>query len=543
MAAVNYTGLVRSCQLQRPSSAPVEVPTERFGIAACRVFDRRLERRSRIRYNGRSTYQSRAPCHVWAKRNVAEGERASSLASADSLEKLFSSSRSSSSSATSSPSHLSTPVAPSAADNDAIGRMSTGLAHSDSSSGRHLPSPAPGTTTRTAQPSSTTTHHGAAVPQARGTSLKRSGNKRRSGASDRSTRSPVSTSSSTASLVSEWKSEQISNDASAAPPSSEDVWVWMPKFLRSAFKKIPPRVRGLLTCNLLVLLVATNWVVVKEAGEVFDPFLFAAMRFGVAALALSPFIFKALKRPETLKAGIELGCYTAAGYLAQSQGLITTDASRASFLSTFTVIVVPLLAGLNGRGVKPMTWVAAMTALAGVFLLEQSGAPPCAGDVWSIISAIAFGVQIFRTEHWTRVLGHHQGLMLMSVVLATTAASASVAAGFSHAEGLWHLVQGMSGISLHLSMDDVRGLLSSKVMLEVLYTSLLTTDVALLMELMALHDISSTEAAIIYTLEPVLGAAFAFAVFGERWSASGWVGAAMIVASCLGMQFLPAEES
>ncbi len=39
-----------------------------------------------------------------------------------------------------------------------------------------------------------------------------------------------------------------------------------------------------------------------------------------------------------------------------------------------------------------------------------------------------------------------------------------------------------------------------------LYCGLLTTDLALLMEVLALQDVSSVEAAIIYTLEPVLGA-------------------------------------
>ena len=38
-----------------------------------------------------------------------------------------------------------------------------------------------------------------------------------------------------------------------------------------------------------------------------------------------------------LKAGLELSAWTALGYFTQALGLMTTDASRASFLSTFTV--------------------------------------------------------------------------------------------------------------------------------------------------------------------------------------------------------------
>ncbi len=66
---------------------------------------------------------------------------------------------------------------------------------------------------------------------------------------------------------------------------------------------------------------------------------------------------------------------------------------------------------------------------------------------------------------------------------------------------------------------------------EALYTGLFTTDAVLLMEVFALKDVSSTDAAIVYTLEPVLGAALAFAFLGERWTPRGWVGAALIVGS------------
>lgn len=58
------------------------------------------------------------------------------------------------------------------------------------------------------------------------------------------------------------------------------------------------------------------------------------------------------------------------------------------------VIIVPILAGLSGRGVQTLTWVAAVAALGGMSLLEGGGAPPCIGDVWSFLSALAFGVQV-----------------------------------------------------------------------------------------------------------------------------------------------------
>ena len=71
---------------------------------------------------------------------------------------------------------------------------------------------------------------------------------------------------------------------------------------------------------------------------------------------------------------------------------------------------------------------------------------------------------------------------------------------------------------------------------------LLVTDLGLWAEIIALQHVSSTEAAIIYTLEPVCGAAFAYVLLGERWGAMGWVGAFLIVVSCLGTQLYGAEK-
>lgn len=61
-------------------------------------------------------------------------------------------------------------------------------------------------------------------------------------------------------------------------------------------------------------------------------------------------------------------------------------------------------------------------------------------------------------------------------------------------------------------------------------------------QVVALHDVSSTDAAIIYTMEPVLGAGLAYVVLGERWGSLGWLGAALIIASSLAAQIVGTEE-
>ncbi|WMV29387.1 hypothetical protein MTR67_022772 [Solanum verrucosum] len=59
----------------------------------------------------------------------------------------------------------------------------------------------------------------------------------------------------------------------------------------------------------------------------------------------------------------------------------------------------------------------------------------------------------------------------------------------------------------------------------------------------AMCNVSATETAIIYGLEPIWGAGFAWFLLGERWSLSGWIGAALVIGGSLSVQILGASSS
>jgi drug/metabolite transporter (DMT)-like permease len=61
-------------------------------------------------------------------------------------------------------------------------------------------------------------------------------------------------------------------------------------------------------------------------------------------------------------------------------------------------------------------------------------------------------------------------------------------------------------------------------------------------QVVALHDASSVDAAIIYTMEPVMGAALSWALLGERWGKLGFFGAGLIIASSLAAQLFPTHD-
>lgn len=299
---------------------------------------------------------------------------------------------------------------------------------------------------------------------------------------------------------------------------------------------VSPRLRGLILLNLVCLACASAFVVLKESQENVDPFVFSSLRFIIAAAVFSPFMRRALRDERVVRAGVEIGFWAAGGYLTQSIGMLTADASRGAFLSGFTVVVPPLMAGLFGTTrLKRTTWAAVVAALVGISLLEDSGAPASWGDFWSFASAVLFGVQIYRAEVWSKLLGAKAAMPMLSMSLLMIAGISLASTAAAHPQATLHVL-GSPGQALAALAERELPWLG------IIYMGCGVTNGGLIMEIIALQDVSSTEAAIIYTLEPVLGAGMAYALLGERWNASGWIGAALIIGACLVAQLLGVEE-
>lgn len=69
-----------------------------------------------------------------------------------------------------------------------------------------------------------------------------------------------------------------------------------------------------------------------------------------------------------------------------------------------------------------------------------------------------------------------------------------------------------------------------------LYTGVLSTVLCMWAEMVAMGDVSATETAVVYGLEPVWGAAFAWFLLGERWDDAAWTGAALVLCGSLTVQ-------
>lgn len=270
---------------------------------------------------------------------------------------------------------------------------------------------------------------------------------------------------------------------------------------------------------------ASSFVVIKDGQKQMSPFTFSTIRFVLAALGFAPFLGGALRHRKLYFPAIDVGFWAASAYLAQSVSLLYTDASRGALMSAATVLVVPVLEALFGSNkLHKSHLVAALLAILGILLIEGDGVSTRLGDFWSFMSACLFGVQIFRTEHWSKQLGPEAFLPMISLALVIISLISVIGSVL-----VAHLASSpMLRVPFHFSsFQEVPWL-------EITYMAFVVTNFGLWAEVVALQYVTSIEAAIVYTLEPILGAIMGAMLLGEStFHGFGWVGAGMVTLSQL----------
>ncbi|MBC8108163.1 MAG: EamA family transporter [Anaerolineae bacterium] len=134
-------------------------------------------------------------------------------------------------------------------------------------------------------------------------------------------------------------------------------------------------------------------------GAPLGPILLLAARFIVAGLAWFA-IFPAARRGWTLRScwhAFAIGFLLATGSIAQHLGLDQTSEAVCAFLTSLTIVFVPLLSTLALRRSPPLrVWIAVVIALAGVWLM--TGAAPGGGfglGEWlGLATAIIFSIYV-----------------------------------------------------------------------------------------------------------------------------------------------------
>jgi drug/metabolite transporter (DMT)-like permease len=226
-------------------------------------------------------------------------------------------------------------------------------------------------------------------------------------------------------------------------------------------------------------------------------------RFLVAGIVFLPF----LKLGKKLwLAAIELGITLWAGFATQTIGLKYTTVDRSAFITSMHVIFVPVLAGLMGRSTRWIVWLAAGVALGGVYLLSHDGKPPNRGDAWTLACAMVWALYIARLENFTAVLPSKALTAAHLWVVVILSAFWTAGTGISHEKLPWGAI---------------------------LYLGLAATAATTWFQTIGQKWVSAPQAAVLYTLEPLWAALFAWIVLHNVLGMQGRIGGALILAAAI----------
>ena len=253
-----------------------------------------------------------------------------------------------------------------------------------------------------------------------------------------------------------------------------------------------------------------TFIMVKEALNDAPPYAFATWRFLIAAICNFFFIlfqFKSFIKIEIV-GGILCGILLHAGYAFQNYGLQLTSASKSAFITGTSILIVPfILWFFQNKKVVLRTWLAILIALIGLFLLiNPTGYGVNLGDIITIGCSISFAGHIVFQDKYIKKNASILRFFFIQLLTVTI----------------------LSYISF-LAIDTQKIIWSEKLITALIITGVFATFIAIGIMVWAQKLLSPTQTAVIFALEPVFAAIYAWYVANEILSIISWIGGILII--------------
>lgn len=285
--------------------------------------------------------------------------------------------------------------------------------------------------------------------------------------------------------------------------------------------------------NLLMLLAAAIWgfaFVAQRVGmDTMGPHWFNSLRFFIGAVALIPVVIwigrnKAQASEQEPQAstkalmlgGVAAGLLLFVGATFQQVGLQYTTAGKAGFITGMYIFFVPLI-GLFFRMKTGLgTWVGAVIALWGLYLLSiNEDFTLSKGDTLQLICAVAFA-------------GH----VLMIGYLASRMDTVKLSL-------IQFFVAGLLAMALALYFERLSWAMITATAVPLLFAGVMSTGIAYTLQTVAQQHAHPSHAAIILSSEGVFAVIGGFLLLNEVLPAQGLLGCCLILAGMLMSQLMP----
>jgi drug/metabolite transporter (DMT)-like permease len=169
-----------------------------------------------------------------------------------------------------------------------------------------------------------------------------------------------------------------------------------------------------------------TFVQVKDAVALYPVFLFLAVRFAIASVALGVPFGARLRRLGRggLAAGLLLGVFLAGGYMLQTLGLHRTSVTSAGFVTGLFVPLTPVFAALLFRDrIGAGGWIGTALATAGMAMLTGFRTGELGPDLIVLGGAASFALHIVFTARFAPRYDV-VGLVLLELLVAAVASGA-----------------------------------------------------------------------------------------------------------------------
>jgi drug/metabolite transporter (DMT)-like permease len=281
----------------------------------------------------------------------------------------------------------------------------------------------------------------------------------------------------------------------------------------------------------LVLLGATlgwgaTFAVVKGALDSASPNSFLTARFAIGTLVAALFARSALRDRASLRAGAILGFWLWLGFVLSTWGLKFTSATRSGFITSLCVVLVPVFGALFFRARAHLSaWVGAGLAACGLVVLsapallaDTAGPRGLLGDGITLLSALAFTFHVLFTG---RYAPHVQASAAVTAQLAVVTALSA----------------------LGIPFEDVRFVPTPELAGALFFTGVFASALFLFMQLWAQARTSPVRAALVFSLEPIFAAGFAWLLVHDRFAPEVFLGGAFILCGILVAELWPRLEA
>lgn len=278
--------------------------------------------------------------------------------------------------------------------------------------------------------------------------------------------------------------------------------------------------------DIMLIVAAILWglgfVAQRDGMNYIGPFFYTAIRFGIGVLCLLPIYFITRKKEMRNKAkaegegevekktvifaGLVVGVFLFLGVNSQQIGLVTTTAGKASFITAFYMILVPVFGLVIGHKTKKIIWVAIIIALAGLYFMSITKEFNIEkGDIYMIVCAIFWAIHFLFISHYSSRVGAIRLSLLQFLVCA------------------------ILSIIVALFTEPINLEALSPALPSILYGGIGAVGIAYTLHVVALKDANPAYASLILSTESIFGALGGWLILHETMTSRQILGAVLIM--------------